>query len=370
MGCRFLLGGVLVALVMLPAVAAREQPPSQAVPAAVRPGTQSTPDSESQELAAPLTAAKWAERIIAAPASLTEADADVAAPILEEAIKADATNQNLLLAQGFVLHARRDHKAAVVRGREIASRDPKSARAWYLVGIASFDQAQTASMMDKMDFADDGKAAMLKAVELDPAFIDARMALGMYYVMAPGIAGGSNRKAAEQANELLKLEGGAYTGRTLLALVAADKGDWKEMSAQYELMEAAAKDRRGRLGAVLSYARSLLNNKEDAKAALVQAERALTIAETDREKASARFVLAEVRRTLGEREKAIEEYRSVLGFNPDATNSRWHLAGLLADSKAYVEAAEHYEEFARRFPNDERADDAASKARKLRKKAG
>lgn len=367
MSVRFLLRGVLAALILLPTVVMAHQPP-------VQPAAPSAPElasaSPAPDAAVPLTATQWAERIIDKPNSLTEADVGIATASIEEALKAGATDQSLLLAQGFLLHSKGEHKAALARGREIAARDPKSAQAWYLVGVASFDQAQTASMMDKMDFADDGKAAMLKAVELDPAFIDARMALGMYYVMAPGIAGGSNRKATEQANELLKLEGGAYTGRTLLALVAADKGDWKEMSAQYQLMESAAADQRGRLRAVLSHARSLLNSKEDPKAAVVQAERALKLAETDQEKASARFLLAEARRKLGERDKAIEEYRAVLAFNPDATNSRWHLAGLLADAKAYVEAAEHYEEFAKRFPKDERTEKARENAKKMRKKAG
>jgi hypothetical protein len=57
----------------------------------------------------------------------------------------------------------------------------------------------------------------------------------------------------------------------------------------------------------------------------------------------------------------------VINFQDD--QSRWYLAELLAQAKQYAEAAEQYEEFAKRFPKDERAEDASSKGKAMRKKA-
>ena len=43
-----------------------------------------------------------------------------------------------------------------------------------------------------------------RAVELDPNYLDARWGLMQFYVMAPGIVGGDEKKAFEQANEIKK----------------------------------------------------------------------------------------------------------------------------------------------------------------------
>lgn len=50
------------------------------------------------------------------------------------------------------------------------------------------------------------KAAYEKAIELDPKNVQARISLGMYYMQAPGIVGGSRKKAYEQLEEIEKLD--------------------------------------------------------------------------------------------------------------------------------------------------------------------
>jgi tetratricopeptide (TPR) repeat protein len=316
-----------------------------------------------------LTPDDWAKKLIATPNALPKAEMDAARAAIEPAAAADPANTTLMLARGFLLIADGKNAEALKLAREVLKSEPKSSRAWYLAGIGSFNLAQNAPTLDKMGLADDGKEATLKAVELDPTFVDARMSLGMFYVMAPGIAGGSNRKATEQAKAMLELPGGVFDGYSLLALVAADKEEWEEMSAQYQAATNAAETRQERISSILSHARQILNKKEDPAAAISTAKQALALAENDREKSACHFLFAEAKRAQKDRAGAIEDYRFVLKTNPEAANSRWYLAELLAQAKQYAEAAEQYEEFAKRFPKDERAEDASSKGKAMRKKA-
>ncbi len=76
-------------------------------------------------------------------------------------------------------------------------------------------KAMTANIVSQGFLAPKIKNAYLKASELDPSNVDARFSLYQYYVMAPGIMGGSEEKAFEQANAVVKLN--PYRGYNLLS---------------------------------------------------------------------------------------------------------------------------------------------------------
>ncbi|MCK9407703.1 MAG: tetratricopeptide repeat protein [Bacteroidetes bacterium] len=76
-------------------------------------------------------------------------------------------------------------------------------------------QAMNANVLSQGLLAPRIKNAFLKASELDPRNIEARQALYNYYVMAPGIMGGSDEKAFEQAHAVLKLN--PFRGHMMLA---------------------------------------------------------------------------------------------------------------------------------------------------------
>ena len=82
--------------------------------------------------------------------------------------------------------------------------NPNNADAHYALGLAYAHKAQQAGMFGGM--AEIGKARdeWLRAIELNPNFADARLRLIDFYVMAPGMFGGSEEKATEQAAELRK----------------------------------------------------------------------------------------------------------------------------------------------------------------------
>jgi len=112
--------------------------------------------------------------------------------------------QNLLIDQGRAAMNRNDADAAAALFEKAVAQNPKSAEAHYLLGTAYGSQAQKASIFSQMSLAGKTKDEFQKAVELDPAFIDARFGLVQFYAMAPGIAGGSYDKAFAQVAEIRK----------------------------------------------------------------------------------------------------------------------------------------------------------------------
>lgn len=112
--------------------------------------------------------------------------------------------QNSLIDQGRAAMSRNDADAAAALFEKAVAQNPKSAEAHYLLGTAYGSQAQKASIFSQMSLAGKTKDEFEKAVELDPAFIDARFGLVQFYAMAPGIAGGSYDKAFAEIAEIKK----------------------------------------------------------------------------------------------------------------------------------------------------------------------
>jgi len=82
--------------------------------------------------------------------------------------------------------------------------DEKNSDYHLWLGRAYGIKAQKAGLLKKFSAAKNVKKEFEKAVELNPDNIDARMGLLQFYLMAPGIIGGSKDKAREQAGEIKK----------------------------------------------------------------------------------------------------------------------------------------------------------------------
>lgn len=117
-------------------------------------------------------AASDAELFTTAKAALEKGDAQKAADLLEEAIKINPNNPDyhLLIAQAY--------------------------------GTL----AQDAGMFKMASLGKKAKAALDRAVQLDPKSYEARNGLISFYLQAPGIMGGSVEKALEQAGEIKKFD--------------------------------------------------------------------------------------------------------------------------------------------------------------------
>lgn len=83
---------------------------------------------------------------------------------------------------------------------------PQDPRAWFWAARAYGLQAQKANLLTKAKWAGRTRDAYLKAVELDPAFVEAHFDLMQYYLLAPGFLGGGRDKADVTAATIAKLD--------------------------------------------------------------------------------------------------------------------------------------------------------------------
>jgi Tetratricopeptide repeat len=78
-------------------------------------------------------------------------------------------------------------------------RTPQAAACHWGVGSVAGVLAMSGGMVRALRMAPKIKASFVKALELDPLYAPARSGLVQYYLIAPGIAGGSEKKALEAA---------------------------------------------------------------------------------------------------------------------------------------------------------------------------
>ena len=142
-----------------------------------------------------------------------------------------------------------------------------------------------------------------------------------------------------------------------------DVGMLSKMSRQYTLAETAGGVGADPVAALRSLALQLLTAKKDPQAAAPLVERYLKVAPAD--DVTAWYLDAEVKRQLGHCADALPRYDRVLAERPEARGSRWG-AAVCHDQLGQKDAARRdYEEFVRRFPNDDRAKDAKAALKRL-----
>jgi len=249
--------------------------------------------------------------------------------------------------------------------------DPANALLRERLGTAIFSSMSGGASLAMLGKAEAAMTEYKRAVELDPARIEARIGMANFYVMAPAIAGGSYKKARQQAADLLALNTPAATnaGRLVEALIAQHREDWAEMTAAYEAALAAPPDPDNPAASATTlraYALALLRVKEDPKAALPVTLRLRAAAPPADPIPDA--LHAEALAGLGRHAEAAPIFESVLARLPEARLSRYGAAASHAALGDKTQAIAHYEEFLRRFPTDNKADGAKSALKKLRKK--
>ncbi|MHB8424877.1 MAG: tetratricopeptide repeat protein [Gammaproteobacteria bacterium] len=104
----------------------------------------------------------------------------------------------LYLAQG-------QNKTGVQWARKAVALAPDNAVFEMLLGDAYVQYVNDVSFFSMLGIAHKTLAAYQKAVQLNPRDPNARFSLAMYYQVAPGIAGGSSSKAAQQIAALAKM---------------------------------------------------------------------------------------------------------------------------------------------------------------------
>lgn len=108
-------------------------------------------------------------------------------------------------------------EATVKKAEACVAALPKSAKCHHALGRLFGAMALSSGALNMMKYAPRIKEEFLAAVEFDPASFDARRDLNQYYLQAPGIAGGSVRKAIANAEDFGKIN--AAQGKLLRAEV-------------------------------------------------------------------------------------------------------------------------------------------------------
>ena len=132
------------------------------------------------------------------------------------AVSAFSVTDTQLITDGKAAMKRGDADQAAKLFEQAVAMKPNVAEYHYQLGTAYGAQAQKAGMFGGFSLAKKTKGEFERAVALDPNYLQARLALVDFYSIVPGIAGGSDEKALEQAAEIKKhdaLEGHRALGR-------------------------------------------------------------------------------------------------------------------------------------------------------------
>lgn len=124
--------------------------------------------------------------------------------IAERLVEADAKDAQAAFWLGRIYYVERKLDQAASWFEKAAQIEPRNALAHHWMGVAYGRQAVGANKFRQAILARRTKAAFERAIALDPDLLESRQYLLQYYLIAPGIVGGSMEKAREQAAEISK----------------------------------------------------------------------------------------------------------------------------------------------------------------------
>lgn len=145
--------------------------------------------------------------------------------LLALSLNAQTNDSQTLYQLGREAIAHGDADKAIEYFEKAVALKPNDARNHYQLAGAYGQSAATAGMFKRISIAGKAKGEFQRAIEVDPNFLPARMALVEFNLSAPALMGGSVEAAIEQATEIRKRD--AIEGHRAFARidVAAKKLD-------------------------------------------------------------------------------------------------------------------------------------------------
>ncbi|HYS55488.1 MAG TPA: tetratricopeptide repeat protein [Thermoanaerobaculia bacterium] len=128
-----------------------------------------------------------------------------------------ASAQTTLLDQGRAAMQRGDYETAANLFEKAVAQNPNSSDAHEHLAEAYGSLAQRANIFKQPSLASKTHREFAHAVELDPNNLDARWGLIEFFMIAPGIMGGDEKKAVQEANEIKKRD--AMRGHQAFAFI-------------------------------------------------------------------------------------------------------------------------------------------------------
>jgi tetratricopeptide (TPR) repeat protein len=156
--------------------------------------------------------------------------------VLEEAVAEDAGDARAASYLGRVLLADGEVDRAVAWLEKSVALEDSNAEYHLWLGRAYGSAAIRASVLKQPSLARKVKKEFERASQLDPDSLEARFGLIEFYLRAPGVLGGSRKKADEQAREIRKRN--ALQGYRAFGRIAEQEKDFDQAFREY--LRAAA----------------------------------------------------------------------------------------------------------------------------------
>ena len=259
-----------------------------------------------------------------------------------------------------------DLEAAAEFAERAVELSPDDPDAHYVLGTVLINDVNRGSFgLSTLGKVNRAKASWETAEELEPEHVGARISLAMFYLQAPGIAGGDKKKAARYGESLVK-SGELTWGWRIQMMASIGRKRWDEARERLDSMVAAAQDDNAKRTAYIQYLVPVLLDHGREDEAFEVLPLMARVCDTDDMTLHYLWGRAyEERGDRGDRAQAISSYARAVDANEAARDSRWRLAELLRKEDRDAQAARHYAEFAERFPEHENARKAARYAERL-----
>lgn len=174
---------------------------------------------------------------VPAESLLKQGRVDEAAAVLNQALTTDAHDAQAHLLLCRVYYAQDMAESSVHECEQAVREDPTSSDAEMWLGRAYGLKASQINMLSAFGVAKKVHTAFERAVQLNPANVQAMSDLGQFYVAAPGIVGGGVDKAQALVPQLMPRS--PQKAHRLLALIAKKKNDTATAEAEYKEAIAA-----------------------------------------------------------------------------------------------------------------------------------
>jgi len=171
-------------------------------------------------------------------ALLKQRDAAAVETLARQRLQAKPTDDVALWAWGRVVAGDPAKRAEVLpRAEACVAARPQSARCHHVLAGLYSAMAMSGGISDGLKLAGKIKDHLVKAVQLDPKNFVMHWELSQYYLQAPGIVGGSVRKARELASDYADVD--SARSRLLMAAVHTYEEEWSKAAAELSAVQAS-----------------------------------------------------------------------------------------------------------------------------------
>ena len=130
---------------------------------------------------------------------------EAAKTIFEKSLKQNPSDLKSIEYLGDIQSQHKNWDNAISYYEKLKISDPNQANYFYKYGGALGMKAKESNKFSALLMMDEVKSSFEKAIKLNPKHIEARWALIEVYIQLPSIVGGSQEKAMQYSNELLKI---------------------------------------------------------------------------------------------------------------------------------------------------------------------